>query len=293
MKKSIAVVTSTIGRAELEDAILSVKAQIYPCHHYVFVDGKIHAEKVKPLEQKYPDVVFTYLPISTGENGWTNSYINAMSAFVIKEDIICYLDDDNWYEPNHTSVIATAFHEQNIDVAFTYRKLFEPKTKTFICNDNSESTGFWKFSECAFKHEVTFNDRTFILQDILHNGFHVDTNCLALSKETAQQFAAEWVKHKRNDRYLTNTLFNADLSVLSTGKITVNYNCDLIKQLNIGDEIYALFNVDKNNEEQTFSFLSNCMRSLNEAAGELFGYPWIHPYLFKNKELQRVEMNFE
>lgn len=293
MKKSIAVVTSTIGRPELENAILSVKAQTYPCRHYVFVDGKVHADKVEHLEQKYPEVVFTYLPFSTGEGGWTNSYINAMSAFVIKEDVVCYLDDDNWYEPNHTHVIATAFNQQPIDVAFTYRRHFEQKTKKLLCNDNSESTGFWRFSECAFTHEVTFNGHSAILKDILHDDFHVDTNCLALSKETAQRFAADWVKHKRNDRYLTNALFKSNLAILSIGKITVNYNCDLIKQFNVSDEIYSLFNVDKNNEEQVMAFLSNCICSINEAAGELFGYPWIHPYLFKDKELKRVEINFE
>ena len=39
--KTVAVVTSTIGRPELALAIKSVQNQTYPCKHYVFVDGNI------------------------------------------------------------------------------------------------------------------------------------------------------------------------------------------------------------------------------------------------------------
>ncbi|HHF4949445.1 TPA: hypothetical protein ACPO3J_000702 [Haemophilus influenzae] len=39
--KTVAVVTSTIGRPELSLAIKSVQNQTYPCKHYVFVDGNI------------------------------------------------------------------------------------------------------------------------------------------------------------------------------------------------------------------------------------------------------------
>ena len=45
--KTVAVVTATTGRVELQQAIDSVARQTYPCRHYIFFDasmdfGKCH-----------------------------------------------------------------------------------------------------------------------------------------------------------------------------------------------------------------------------------------------------------
>ena len=37
--KTVAVVTATTGRVELQQAIDSVARQTYPCRHYIFFDG--------------------------------------------------------------------------------------------------------------------------------------------------------------------------------------------------------------------------------------------------------------
>lgn len=96
---TVAVITSSIGRTHLEEAILSVQTQTYPCKHYVFVDGEIYWDEAKRILDQYPDVIATYLPMNTGADGWTNSYINAIAPFLVKEDVLCFLDDDNWYTP--------------------------------------------------------------------------------------------------------------------------------------------------------------------------------------------------
>ncbi|ASU15971.1 hypothetical protein [Actinobacillus pleuropneumoniae] len=44
-----AVVTATIGKPSLEQAILSVKNQTIPCKHYVFVDGKQYWKAAKEI----------------------------------------------------------------------------------------------------------------------------------------------------------------------------------------------------------------------------------------------------
>lgn len=90
---TVAVITATIGRDELERTIESIKNQSYPCKHYIFVDGEDFRYKAKTILDKYPDVIPIYLPMNTGKNQMFNSSINAIAPFLVSEDIICYLDD--------------------------------------------------------------------------------------------------------------------------------------------------------------------------------------------------------
>lgn len=60
--KTVAVVTATTGRKELQQTIDSVARQTYPCKHYIFFDG------VTPS----PDLSYSFdtriveLPVKTG-----------------------------------------------------------------------------------------------------------------------------------------------------------------------------------------------------------------------------------
>ncbi len=64
---TVAVITATIGRDELERTIESIKNQSYPCKHYIFVDGEDFRYKAKTILDKYPDVIPIYLPMNTGK----------------------------------------------------------------------------------------------------------------------------------------------------------------------------------------------------------------------------------
>ncbi|MBV6529456.1 glycosyltransferase, partial [Ursidibacter maritimus] len=139
---SVAVITSTIGRSDLERAILSVRQQSYPCKHYVFVDGKQYHQQAKTILDKYPEVIVTYLPMNTGANGWTNSSINAIAPFLVKEDVICYLDDDNWYEPNHVESGVKLLQNEEYDYAYSLRNLYTLDGE-FLSPDSIESIGFY------------------------------------------------------------------------------------------------------------------------------------------------------
>ena len=99
--KTVAVVTSTIGRPELALAIKSVQNQTYPCKHYIFIDGNMFWDKAKSMLAQFPNVVPIYLPMNTGKNRILNGAINAAAAFLVEEDIICYLDDDNQLREDH------------------------------------------------------------------------------------------------------------------------------------------------------------------------------------------------
>lgn len=274
----IAVITSTIGRPELEQAIESVQNQQYPCQHYVFVDGKEHFHKVKPLEEKYPNVIFTYLPQNTGKGGWTNSYINAMSAFLVKEDIVCFLDDDNWYEPHHTQVIKNAFERYEIGMAYTMRRFYEEKTDTFICNDEHESLGFWSVKET--RYQLSYNNHTHLFSHKTIDGFHIDTNCLALKLSEARYFANAWVQNKRNDRYIVNELLKAQIPSLCTGEITVNYRLNMEKQIFIEDSIHESFGINTTNQKEKERLLFNSIRVINQVSSQQLNQIYYTPHLF-------------
>lgn len=139
---SVAIITSTIGRAELEQTILSVQNQSYSCKHYVFVDGEIFWHKAKAILDKYPNVIPIYLPMNTGKNLMLNSSINAIAPFLVSEDIICYLDDDNRITKNH---VETIVDELNTGVDFVYSlRSFYLSDGTFICRDDFQSLGNWR-----------------------------------------------------------------------------------------------------------------------------------------------------
>lgn len=227
MQKTVAVVSSSIGRDELERAILSVKAQTYPCKHYVFVDGNQFAEKARKILDKYPDVVATYLPMNTGANGWVNSSINAIAPFLVKEDIICYLDDDNWYEPNHVAATVAELEQTGADYVYSLRNFVDSKGK-FICTDEVESLGFWisKLPD-PLKLNIQIGKYTFKYESSLTNESHIDTNCYAFTHATALKVARSWYSGVVNDRNVFNTLKALNLKWSCTGKFSVNYFMDV------------------------------------------------------------------
>lgn len=258
--QSVAVVTSTIGRAELERAIISVQQQSYSCQHYVFVDGEQYFAQVKPLEEKYPQVIFTYLPINTGADGWTNSHINAIAPFLIKQDIICYLDDDNWYEPHHVQSIVEAFTSyENIDVAYGLRRLFDDQ-ENYICDDNLESLGFYTIEKIYYRLE--FNGVVDNLKAFTHRGFLVDTNCLAMRVQTAREFAQFWTHSKQNDAYVWQQCLRHNKRIIATAQRTVNYVLDF-KNYTIREDTYQRFNVT---DEQKLDFHKIVHQAHNNAA---------------------------
>ncbi len=227
--KTVAVITSTIGRPHLERAILSVKNQTYPCKHYVFVDGEQFAEKAKAILDKYPEVIATYLPMNTGANGWTNSSINAIAPFLVKEDAICYLDDDNWYEPTHVENGIKTLNESGADYAYSFRN-FYTHDEQFICQDTLESIGFYENRlDNPYKFQITINDKTVAMHTTAHKKHHIDTNCYMMKKELAVLTSRFWYSGIHNDTNVFNALTQFNFKHSCTKKFTVNYQYDLEK----------------------------------------------------------------
>ena len=267
--KTVAVVTSTIGRPELALAIESVQNQTYPCKHYVFVDGNIFWDKAKPILEQFPDVIPIYLPMNTGKNGILNGAINAAAAFLVEEDIICYLDDDNQLREDHIESLMNVI-EQGADFAYSLRAFYDSNHQ-FICRDDYESLGNWKPKENVLVR--------FIMEDGQQIGCfinnktkkHIDTNCYAIPREIAQKTAHAWYTPFLGDQKFFSALNQSELKGQTSGKYTVKYTVDFDKmigvhqwfpQLTLSDEMINLIS-------------SDILKELNQQNIEYYGgRPW-------------------
>lgn len=127
-----------------------------------------------------------------------NGGIVAASAYLVTEDLICWLDDDNTFEPNHIEELIKA--KENKPYAYSLRKLVEPDG-TFFDYDDFESLG-------------------------QHSGF-IDLNCYLMDRQLAVQIAPLWYKTTGElmvgDRFVYEALKQNNIPFGETGKYTVNY----------------------------------------------------------------------
>lgn len=272
---SVAIVTSTIGRQELVRTIESVKNQNYPCKHYIFVDGEQFQHKVEELTKSYSDLIITYLPMNTGANGWVNSSINAIAPYLIKEDIICYLDDDNWYEPNHIESIIQTFQEHpDADFIYSMRNFFHVNN-SFICEDNMESLGFWE-NKMIEPHTMFLhiNNQSYSIKSKLNTNYHIDTNCYAFKNNIAQILAPTWFTGILNDRNIFAKIVEVGLKGVSTKKYTLNYTVDVSKFFNLK----SLFqSIGEEYREDTYNEEIRMFREMNQENIRRYNNrtPWI------------------
>jgi glycosyltransferase involved in cell wall biosynthesis len=191
--KTVAVVTATTGRKELQQAINSVAAQTHPCKHYIFFDGV-----VPDFIYYNEDTFICRLPVKTGGNGMMNGGIVAASAFLVQEDMICWLDDDNWFEPNHIEKLV----EAKGDKPYSYSlRALRNVDGSFFANDDFESLGH-------------------------HSGF-IDLNCYLMDRNIAVQIAPLWYKTTGElmvgDRFVYQALVANQLDSACSGLYTLNY----------------------------------------------------------------------
>lgn len=259
--KSVAVITSTIGRAELERAIQSVQNQTYPAKHYIFVDGEKYHSKAREILTKYSNVVVTYLPMNTGAGGWTNSAINAIAPYLIKEDIFCYLDDDNWYEPNHIETCVKTLEETDAPYVYALRNLYTNKNE-FICQDITESIGFYR-NLVPYPISISLNKNKEALY-IRNKSFHIDTNCYAVKRDIALKIAPSWYSGKNNDTNVFHRLVHLGLEGKCTFYFSVNYIIEPTKQSNLPTELKQM------TSEELELFFINIFKKENKLQKEIY-----------------------
>jgi len=135
---TVAVVTVTSNRKELERTIQSINEQTYPCSHYLFTDGIISFDAYLEMAKKYrSDNRFVcYWDRKTGRGG---NHLTSAAPHLVTEDITFFVFDDDWYKPNHVESLVNIIKEGN-DWAYSFRSIYD-KDGEYLFDDICESLG--------------------------------------------------------------------------------------------------------------------------------------------------------
>ena len=183
----VAIVTPTIGSEHLVRCVDSVDKQTYSdLTHYVFIDGEQSELSVIDKIEGATKVKKIVLEENVGK-GWYGHRVYSACSFLVNADVICYLDEDNWYEPNHVEKLVDKIKQGN-DWAYSLRKIYD-KDGNFLCNDDCESLGKWP---------VYFNGEV----------FHIDTSSFAIRRDIAVRIGHAWYGQWGADRQFFGALKN-------------------------------------------------------------------------------------
>jgi len=182
----VAVVTPTIGSTTLSECIQSVDEQTYEnLTHYIVLDGdKEYGSRIWHQLEGATKIKTIRLEENVGK-GWYGHRVYAACSFLVNADVICYLDEDNWIEPNHVEELVKVLQEGN-QWAYSLRKIYN-KEGEYLCEDNCESLGKWP---------VYFNNEV----------FHIDTSSFAVRRDVAVNIGHAWYGQWGADRQFFSNL---------------------------------------------------------------------------------------
>lgn len=172
---SVAVITATTGSPLLANAVASVTNQTYPrVEHWLVVDGQEYVERTKAAVGEHAHVRVIILPENTGgplAGNFVCHRIYAAAPWLVGTDYICYLDEDNEFEPWHVEKLVKALGMNKW--AHSLRSIVS-QDGTVIGIDACESLG-------GIRHSVLSQD-----------DFFVDTNCYLLETQLARNLSPCW-----------------------------------------------------------------------------------------------------
>jgi len=181
LERPVAVITPTIGKSTLSKAIDSVLSQTYSnVKHHVVVDGHqyeqdVHIRIKDSKGQTSHSLALDLLQENTGANGFYGHRIYAAWPQLVNADYIFFLDEDNWYEPNHVkSLVDLLEAKQGYSFAHSFRRIYDKDGK-YICDDLCESLGSW-----PIWHSHT------------HPEYLIDTSSFAFRKEFIMKTSPIW-----------------------------------------------------------------------------------------------------
>lgn len=204
--KTFAIITPTIGGPELEKCILSLRGQ--DCKQYLVVDGRAHFGDVSKIVDNLPadiNVSTIFLEENIGRTGgnWYGHRAFAAASFLVNEEVLCYLDPDNWVEQNYIEAFRAVLDDPEYQWAFTLRKVVNPGG-AYIAHDDCESLGHWPVMGTENRH-------------------HIDTGCFAVPKEIALKVGHNWYGQWGADRQFFGALKGFAPKFGCTNQYTLNY----------------------------------------------------------------------
>lgn len=203
---SVTVITSSIGRPELRQCIESVRAQTYQAKHFVFVNGPGFHDPARQVLAEYPDVHAFYLPEDTGAyagNGPSFAGVFAAAPFLTSSDWVFFLNDDDFYDPDHVESVMKHAKESDLGWAYSLRRIVG-RDGAPICDDDWCSLGHWPVQGTV---------------DHL-----VDNSCYAMHRSLAERVGRAWTAMPLiGDRCVFMALKEAGARYGCTGRSSVNY----------------------------------------------------------------------
>lgn len=195
------VIIPTTGAATLKQAVASVLAQTYPTQCYVVIDGnRGKIEALELLDEFKKDIHIALLPVNVGANGFYGHRIYAAFTHLVNTDYLCYLDQDNWFEPNHVVSCVNAINDKTLQWCYSLRNIYSDNR--FACQDNCESLG--KYPS-------------------YHGVNHIDTNSYFLKRELVLSLASVWHGGWGQDRVFYSVIRDMLPKYDCTGEYTLNY----------------------------------------------------------------------
>lgn len=175
----------------LESCCESVRAQTFPCTHILVADG-FPSDAVAACGGQH-----ITLPVRHSDWGDTPRAIGSVSAVSQGFDAICYLDIDNWYEPDHIESLVDLARRSGAAVCSSGRRLHRP--------DGS------LLGDC-----IEVDGETFI-----------DTNCFYLTRKAYPVLHTWYLMppryHAAGDRVLLEAIKRRKLPRAHSGRPTVAY----------------------------------------------------------------------
>ena len=153
---SAVVITPTTGLPFLAKAMESTNNQ--PCEHWIVIDGEQHAQKVADIlaAGDYVNKKIILLPENTGKPDYHWSRKDNLKFFgnriyagisnLVNADHVLFLDEDNWFEPNHVESMVWMVNQREHEWCYSLRKCVDQEGN-YLFNDDCDSLGIfasWK-----------------------------------------------------------------------------------------------------------------------------------------------------
>lgn len=213
--KSVVVVTPTVGSPKLLDAIQSVDEQTYGnTQHLLVIDGAEFITKTNEIlkNQHLPNMGGMVLPYNVGANGFYGHRVYAAIGHLLNCDYVAFLDEDNWYDPDHIQTLVDTMDENpDSEFVYSYRKVWTAD-KSEMIEDNCESLGMWPvwvadqketlMPHCHVDTSSYLFKRTFLINHghIWHHGWGADRRFFQYATQHARVKNYSSFKHTLNYR---------------------------------------------------------------------------------------------
>jgi len=199
----IMVITPTTGKDTVVKAIESVNNQTIFTEHLVVIDGAKAAQDMAEIKYDWTRTLTMMLPENVGGNGWYGHRVYAAMPLLVNADYILFLDEDNWFEPNHVETMINKIKSKDLMWSYSLRRICN-EAGEYIEDDDCESLGRWP---TFYDHTVNF----------------VDTNCYCFRREYLVSIAHAFYGQWGADRPFYKAASTKLPSFGCTGEATVNY----------------------------------------------------------------------